>query len=123
MKTTTYAACFSLAFLSLSWMSEAAAQDRRPCVAPNSPAGCVSLERGPRQRGGIVPSPDNPGVVPLNDSPIAKAARAPDEWQPPSDWNKGTVTVQPGAAPDPNAKPQEQQPAPEQNATTAQPPQ
>jgi len=90
--------------------SDAAAQTRRPCVNQDSPKGCVGFNQGP-QRGGV-PDPDRKGIVPLTDTPLAKALRAPDEWQPPPDATKeGTVTVSPASPAE--QKPAEENPAPE----------
>lgn len=98
--------------LASAWAVESSAQDeRRPCVAPGSPKGCVGFTPGQRpQRNAVSTDPDNPGVVPLNDSPLAKAARTPDEWVPPADWNRGTVTVGPVPGADGTAQQPEQSP-------------
>lgn len=99
MRLSTFSFAVGVIILALAsaWAVESFAQDeRRPCVAPGTPKGCVSFTPGQApQRNAVSTNPDNAGVVPFSDTPLAKAARAPDEWVPPSDWNRGTVTVGP----------------------------
>jgi hypothetical protein len=79
-----------------------AQEDRRPCLYRNVPAGCIPTRGLPKPMMGPVMDPDTPGVVPVSELPIVKG---PQEWQPPDDFNKGTVTVDP-------VSPEEQGPAP-----------
>jgi len=93
----------------LMWSSAAGAQERRPCLYRNVPAGCVPAMGLPKPTLGVAIDPDLPGLVPVSELPLVKARTTPDESQPPPDSRSGTVTVEP-VTPDEQSRP----PAPPQ---------
>jgi hypothetical protein len=65
--------------------------ERRPCVAPDTPAGCASMPGAPRPPG-AAPSPDHP-------RPRTAHIQIEDEKKlAPPKTNSGTVTVHEGTS-------------------------